>query len=144
MLDSVQGGIILFDPAGSLRFLNAKFAQYFSLDLLRRSGKLKDFSDRTGKSGSEEVSRSVRLFRSSESLQLGGQQWRPRYDELEITRPAHRVLERFSRPVLDTRGKAVGWLELYNDVTGERSDSTEIAANGENGGPGATCIWDCA
>ena len=44
----------------------------------------------------------------------------PAHDELEMTRPVRRVLERFSRPVLGAEGRAMGWLELYYDVTGER------------------------
>jgi hypothetical protein len=41
-------------------------------------------------------------------------------DELEMTRPTRRVLERFCRPVVDGDSHAVGWLEVYYDVTGDR------------------------
>ena len=31
-LDSVQTGAILLDPAGRIRFINARFSQYFGMD----------------------------------------------------------------------------------------------------------------
>jgi PAS domain-containing protein len=34
VLDAVETAIVLFDPSGRLRFSNARFAQYFSLDML--------------------------------------------------------------------------------------------------------------
>src|SRR4029077_6798468 len=37
-----------------------------------------------------------------------------------------RVLERFSRPVLDSDGRPVGWLELYHDVTGDRQIQSKL------------------
>jgi len=50
----------------------------------------------------------------------------PGHDELELTRPTPRILERFARPVLDREGRAVGWLELYYDVTGERQIQSKL------------------
>ena len=50
----------------------------------------------------------------------------PRHDELELTRPAGRVFERYSRPVLDAEGHPLGWLELYRDVTGERQIQSKM------------------
>ena len=40
--------------------------------------------------------------------------------------PTRRILERFARPVLDREGRAVGWLELYYDVTGERQIQSKL------------------
>jgi PAS domain-containing protein len=112
ILDAVAAGIVLFDPTGHLRFSNAHFAQYFSLDpqQLRKlegfdeldSLVAKRFRDPRG------FAEPWKSFSAGEGL--------PRHDELELTCPSKRILERFSRPVLDREGRAVGWLEPYNDV----------------------------
>jgi signal transduction histidine kinase/CheY-like chemotaxis protein len=122
VLDAVEVAIVLFDPTGHLRFSNARFAQYFSLDILQLR-KLEGFE--------ELESLVAKRFRDPEIFSAP---WRsftggngvPRHDELEMTRPSKRVLERFSRPVLDSEGRPIGWLELYNDVTGEREIQSKL------------------
>lgn len=121
-LDSVQVGAILLDPAGSIRFVNARFSQYFGLDH-RRIHSVETF---------ESLESVVApRFRTPENFAAP---WRsfvaghgiPAHDELEMTRPSLRVLERFARPVLDNEGRGIGWLELYNDVTGERQIQSKL------------------
>ncbi len=122
VIDSVQAGVILLDPVGRLRFSNARFGQYFSLGL----------QDLEQVERFEELERLVaQRFRDParfsapwKSFVAGKAQ--SKHDELEIVRPANRVLERFSRPVLDGDGRAIGWLELYNDVTGERQIQSKL------------------
>ena len=53
--------------------------------------------------------------------------WRERFergeaawDELELTKPLRRILERFARPVRDPNGRRLGWVEIYHDVTSQR------------------------
>jgi len=50
----------------------------------------------------------------------------PVHDDLDLTAPQRRTLERFSRPVLDAEGRAVGWLELFTDVTGKRQVQSKM------------------
>ncbi len=122
ILDAVETGIVLFDPTGRLRFSNARFAQYFSLDP-QQLRKLEGFS--------ELENLVAKRFRDP---QVFAEPWNsftsgegvPRHDELEMTRPSKRILERFSRPVLDREGRGIGWLELYNDVTGEREIQSKL------------------
>jgi signal transduction histidine kinase/CheY-like chemotaxis protein len=122
VLDAVEIAIVLFDSTGRLRFSNARFAQYFSLDILQLR-KLEGFD--------ELESLVAKRFRDPGMFSAP---WRsfadgdgmPRHDELEMTRPSKRVLERFSRPVLDREGRRIGWLELYNDVTGEREIQSKL------------------
>ncbi|HXN99220.1 MAG TPA: ATP-binding protein [Candidatus Acidoferrales bacterium] len=122
VLDAVEVAIVLFDPTGRLRFSNARFAQYFSLDVLQVR-KLEGF---------EELETLVaKRFRDPDIFSapwrsFAGGDGVPRHDELEMTRPSKRVLERFSRPVLDGEGRRTGWLELYNDVTGEREIQSKL------------------
>jgi signal transduction histidine kinase/CheY-like chemotaxis protein len=116
VLDSVPTGILLLDRAGRVRFSSVRFGQLFGIEA-RSLEQLESF---------EELQETLALrFRNPDGFAAP---WRsfaqgngePLHDELEILRPARRVIERFSRPVLDGEGRATGWLELYSDVTGER------------------------
>ncbi|MGA8024113.1 MAG: ATP-binding protein, partial [Candidatus Acidiferrales bacterium] len=121
-LDSVQAGAILLNPAGSIRFINARFSQYFAMDH-RQVRSLEVVEDLHALIAPR--------FRTPETFAAP---WRafaagsaePGHDELEMTRPTRRVLERFARPVQDNEGRTVGWLELYTDVTGERQIQSKL------------------
>jgi two-component system NtrC family sensor kinase len=122
VLDSVQAGVILLDPSGRFRFSNARFGQLFGLSG-RDLEKLANF----------EALRELiaERFRSPEAFAAPWKSYasgtaEPGHDELELMRPARRVLERFSRPVLDAEERPLGWLELYSDVTGERQIQSKM------------------
>ena len=116
LLDSVDAGVILFDPTGAVRFINARFAQLFGLDAqhLRTLG---GFDDLAGLLAAR-FSQSGAFAAPWKSFAAGAGD--PAHDELEMERPSRRILRRFSRPVLDSEGRATGWLELYSDITAER------------------------
>jgi signal transduction histidine kinase/CheY-like chemotaxis protein len=122
VLDSVQAGVVLVDLAGRLRFSNARFSQYFGLerDQLRSTVSFTDLEGLISQRfrSPEGFAAPWRAFANGED--------RPGHDELEMLRPARRVLERFARPVLDRDGMRVGWLELYYDVTGERQIQAKL------------------
>jgi signal transduction histidine kinase/CheY-like chemotaxis protein len=122
VLDSVQAGVVLVDLAGRLRFSNARFSQYFGLerDQLHATTSFADLENLISQ-----------RFRSPEGFAAPWRSFangedRPGHDELEMLRPARRVLERFARPVLDRDGQRLGWLELYYDVTGERQIQAKL------------------
>jgi signal transduction histidine kinase/ActR/RegA family two-component response regulator len=122
VLDSIQTGTILLDAAGGIRFCNARFGQYFGMER-RQLQSLETFENLAALVAPR--------FREPENF---GAPWKsfvgalgvPVHDELEMTRPTRRILERFARPVLDREGRAVGWLELYYDVTGERQIQSKL------------------
>jgi signal transduction histidine kinase/CheY-like chemotaxis protein len=122
VLDSVPAGVLLIDPLGRVRFSSARFVQLFSLDV-RSKEHMTTFE------GIAELL--ADRFRNPEGF---SSPWRafsdgladPGNDELEMMRPARRLLERFYRPVLDAEGRAIGWLELYSDVTGERQIQSKM------------------
>ena len=122
VLDSIQTGTILVDAAGRIRFCNARFGQYFGMER-RQLQSLETFENLAALVAPR--------FRTPENF---GAAWKsfaegqgvPGHDELEMTRPTRRILERFARPVLDREGRAVGWLELYYDVTGERQIQSKL------------------
>jgi PAS domain S-box-containing protein len=122
VLDSVDGGILLLDLNGRIRFANARFAQFFGLSSpnLSQVATFEDlarlvesrFSDPRAFAGP----RRARAEKAGEAAQ----------DELEMVRPARKVLERFSRPVLDPEGRRLGWLEHYRDITSQRQLQSKL------------------
>ncbi len=122
VLDSMQTGTILLDAAGRIRFCNARFGQYFGMER-RQLQSLETFENLTALVAPR--------FRTPENFDAPWKSFAegqrvPGHDELELTRPTRRILERFARPVLDREGRAVGWLELYYDVTGERQIQSKL------------------
>lgn len=122
VLDSVQAGAIVFDRAGHVRSSNAGFAQLFGIDA-RAVAAMKTIDDVRATLGPR--FRDPAAFSASWDAFTSGQ-GEPVHDEAEILRPTKRVIERFARPVLDRDGRAVGWLEIYKDVTGERQVQTKM------------------
>jgi PAS domain-containing protein len=122
VLDSIQSGTILMDATGRIRFCNARFGQYFGMEL-RQLQSLQTIENLT-----DTVAPRFRVPENFaapwKSFAVG--QGVPGHDELEMTRPTRRILERFARPVLDREGRAIGWLELYYDVTGERQIQSKL------------------
>lgn len=122
LLDALEAGVILFDPSGCVRFANARFGQLFGLDLQSKD-QIQTFEDLEGLVAQH--FRDPRGF-SSPWRQFAAGEDTPSHDELEMMRPARRVLERYSRPVLGRDGRAAGWLELYYDVTGKREIQAKL------------------
>jgi signal transduction histidine kinase/CheY-like chemotaxis protein len=121
LLDALEAGVILFDPYGRVRFVNARFGQLFGLNL-QGALALQNFSELEGLVAArfrdpQAFSRPWKQFAAGEET--------PSQDELELIRPARRILERYSRPVLSHEATATGWLEIFYDVTGKR----EIQSN---------------
>jgi signal transduction histidine kinase/ActR/RegA family two-component response regulator len=116
VLDSLQVGVILLDPSGRIRFSNARFEQLFGLGV-------HDVRDAAYVDMLHELIaprfRDPAAFSAPWKSFLGGAD-EPGNDELELLRPARRVLERFFRPILDSQGKPVGWFEMFSDVTSDR------------------------
>jgi signal transduction histidine kinase/CheY-like chemotaxis protein len=121
VLESVQSGVILADCSGRVRSSNDRFAQFFGLD--RSTPKNLTMEDLETLVANR--CRSPQHFAAPWKSFVSGEGI-PGHDELEMTRPARRVFERFSRPVLEADGHAVGWLELYYDVTGERQNQSKL------------------
>jgi signal transduction histidine kinase/FixJ family two-component response regulator len=122
VLDSVPTGILLLDGSGRVRFSSVRFSQLFGIEV-RGTQRPKTIDE------IQEIL--AQRFRNPESF---SSPWRafvrghgePLHDELEILRPARRIIERFSRPVMDAEGRTTGWLELYSDVTEERQIQSKM------------------
>lgn len=122
LLDALEAGVILFDPSGRVRFANARFGQLFGLSL-QSTQHLQMFEDLEALVAQR--FRDPQSFSSPWKMFAAGEET-PSHDELEMMRPARRVLERFSRPVLGRDGQAAGWLELYYDITTKREIQAKL------------------
>jgi signal transduction histidine kinase/CheY-like chemotaxis protein len=122
VLDTVSAGVLLLSPAGHIRFTNAKFAQLFGLDLQS----VRDIEDYESLAAILHTHfRDANAFSYRRRAHLAGAM-DCSCDELEISMPARRVLERVSRPVLDPNSHAVGWLETYQDITSQRHFQSKL------------------
>ena len=122
VLDSVQAGVIVFDRTGHVKFSNTRFGQLFGMDARVRAA-IQTIDD--VRTALAPRFRDPKAFSTPWEVFARGE-GEPVHDEVEILRPAKRVIERFSRPVLDAFGHAVGWLEVYTDVTGERKIQSKM------------------
>lgn len=122
VLDSVDNGILILDMDGRVRYVNTRLAQLFGLDL-RTSERGRDFDSllREIRGSLREAEPVVRRWR--EQARVAQQ---PFVEEVEVTRPSRRVIERLARPILGLEGRPVGWLEVYRDVTGARLIQTKL------------------
>jgi signal transduction histidine kinase/CheY-like chemotaxis protein len=122
VLDSVAAGVLLIDISGRIRFSSARFGQFFGIDgrTLAKISEFKDLEERLAG-----CLRDPQVFSAPWKSFVDGAGV-PGHDELEMMRPARRVLERFFRPVLDAEGRPLGWLELFSDVTSERQIQSKL------------------
>ncbi len=109
-------GVILFDGQENVRVMNLRFAQLAGLAPaeVEKFKTLDSLIERlSGQSAEPKLFRRhwEELARRAE----GGER-----EEVHLLRPAARVLERASRPVLDVSGKKIGRIELYRDLTAQR------------------------
>ncbi len=116
LLDSVDCGVLLFGAHGELRAANDRFAEMLHIAPARLR-ELVNFDLVAGQL--------ARQFSDPESVAA---RWRERFragcecsDELELVRPEHKILERFARPVGGGPGEKLGWIEIYRDISSQRS-----------------------
>jgi signal transduction histidine kinase/FixJ family two-component response regulator len=116
VLEWLDEGVVLFDAQENVRAMNTRFAQVAGLPpeesatlrtLERLIGRLEGQAAQPG----QFAARWRELARGID----GGVR-----EELQMTRPSPRILERAARPVLDTAGRPLGRVEVYRDLTAQR------------------------
>jgi len=105
-----------------LRFANAQFAQLFGLDA-RTLADTGHFEDLAALLAIRFRDANAFAFRWRANEDGHGEEAR---DELELIKPARRVIERFSRPIRDRAGRSVGWIEVYQDITRQRHFQSKL------------------
>jgi signal transduction histidine kinase len=115
LMDSIDYGVLLLDAAGKIRIVSDRFAQIMGVQArsLIELGTVDVLIDNLVSRFSHPAEAAARwreLRRGDEAS----------WDELELVRPSRKVVERFTRPLLDADGTRIGWLEVYRDITGQR------------------------
>ena len=116
LLEWLEQGVVLFDSQQRVRAMNTRFAQIAGLDPgeTARIGTLDALIVRLAENAAEPAALAER-WRELAQLGEGGVR-----EEIHLVRPAARILERAARPVMDSEGRRIGWLEIYRDLTAQR------------------------
>ena len=125
LLDSLDSGVLLFDASGRIRAANDRFAQMMGLDAraAREMGSLDSLAEALQSRFAQPSVFAARWRERTSSADEAS------WDELEVVRPAHKIVERFVRPVRDGRGLRLGWIEVYRDITSQRMIQSKLLQN---------------
>ena len=116
VIEWLEEGVILFDAQDNIRVMNTRFEQIAGL-APEESGEFMTLDGLIGrlKNNAAESARFVKRWREMARGIEGGVR-----EELQMTYPAPRILERAARPVLDPIGRLLGREEIYRDLTAQR------------------------
>lgn len=117
VLNSTENGIAMVDTDLRVRFINRRMGEFLGADLSDTVGKYKPNVVR------QRLKRNMKDPDGFEArlLELYHDMEREAIDEVEVARPTPRLLSRYSGPVRDDAGKLLGRIEVYSDVTEERT-----------------------
>jgi PAS domain S-box-containing protein len=112
LIEWLEQGVVLFDESDNIRTYNLRFAQLFGLssDELAGVSHLRELVNIVA----PRVSEPSRFAEHWWAASRGGETV---HEEVQLARPAPRILERFSRPLLDAAGAKTGRLEIYRDLS---------------------------
>lgn len=112
-LDSVDNALLLVNACGQVEWANGRFYQWMGIE--SQNGRAITEADLARRLAGQ--FRHPEQFAASSGVRQGEQAV---WDELELLKPEHRILERLSRPVFDAAGKPIGRLDVYRDITAGR------------------------
>jgi signal transduction histidine kinase/CheY-like chemotaxis protein len=122
LVGAIDSGVLLLDDAGNIRMVSDRFAQIMETGSrsLLELGTMDRLIDHL----------SVRFQQPEETAQ----RWRDSvlqsdptvHDEFEMVRPAAKVIERLTKPLVGIDGKIAGRLEVYRDITTQRMVQTKL------------------
>ena len=116
VLEWLEEGVVLFGPRQEIRAMNSRFAQMAGVTPQER-GRITNLNTLIAEvaSNAAEPERFAQHWQELASTAEGGTR-----EELQMVRPAPRVLERASRPMVDSAGAVLGRVEIYRDLTTQR------------------------
>jgi signal transduction histidine kinase/CheY-like chemotaxis protein len=116
VLEWLEEGVVLFDSRENVRAMNTRFQQIAGLPP-EESGKIKTLEGLIARLEGQaaEPGRFAERWRAlARGIESGVR------EELQMVRPAPRILERAARPVFDPIGRQLGRVEIYRDLTAQR------------------------
>lgn len=133
LIEWLDQGVLLFDENETLRAVNQRFSQLFGFvpEALQSATGLRDLVGLAAPHVSNPTQFAERWWDAARGVEPGLR------EEVHIVQPSPRVLERISRPVLDSAGARLGRLEIYRDLTTQQlfqsklHKSERLAAIGE-------------
>jgi len=116
VIEWLEEGVVLFDAQENIRVMNTRFRQIAGLAPEESSGltTLESLIQRM-KGLAEDPAQFAERWRKLARGIEGGVR-----EELKLVQPAPRTLERAARPILDPKGRQLGRLEIYRDLTAQR------------------------
>ena len=116
VIEWLEEGVVLFDSHENVRAINTRFEQIMGL-APGQSGTIKSLEKLIARLEGQaaEPGRFAERWRELARGIEGGVR-----EELQMARPAPRILERAARPVLDSIGRQLGRVEIYRDLTAQR------------------------
>jgi two-component system NtrC family sensor kinase len=116
VIEWLEEGVVLFDSSENVRAMNTRFEQIMGL-APEQSGKIKSLEGLIAHLAGQasEPERFAGRWRELARGIGGGVR-----EEMQMVRPAPRMLERAARPVLDSIGRQLGRVEIYRDLTAQR------------------------
>ncbi len=116
VIEWLEEGVVLFDAQEKVRAMNTRFEQIVGL-APEESGKVTTLEGLIGRleGHATDPARFAKRWRELARRIEGGVR-----EELQMARPAPRILERSARPVLDSAGRWMGRVEIYRDLTAQR------------------------
>ncbi len=125
LLEAIPCGVLLFGCGGELRAVSGQCAEILGVENneLLALGGFERLVERLAASFAEP---SATAARWRERREQGEACW----DEMELVSPRRKKLERFARPIVDGRGRCIGWMEIYRDVTGQKMVESRLIHTG--------------
>ena len=116
VIEWLEEGVVLFDSQENVRAMNTRFQQMIGLapERSRKLHSLEALISQVSEQAAEPAAFAARWHELARGLQGGVR------EELQMVRPAPRILERAARPVLDSIGRQLGRVEIYRDLTAQR------------------------
>ena len=121
VLEWLEEGVVLFDAHENVRAHNTRFEQLAGLGPLEsaKGESLQGLILRMG-GQSADPARFAERWRELANIEGGTR------DELRMTKPSARLLERTARPVFDAVGRKLGRVEVYRDLTAQRMFQSQL------------------
>ncbi|HYL82923.1 MAG TPA: ATP-binding protein [Candidatus Angelobacter sp.] len=116
VIEWLEEGVILLDSQENVRAINTRFEQMVGLTP-EKSGSLRTLEGLIAHlegQAADPAHFAARWRELARGLEGGTR------EELQMVFPAPRILERASRPVLDSIGRQLGRVEIYRDLTAQR------------------------